>query len=95
MRIHWLKRASRNLLELELYIAQENPRAAIQVSLKILEAIELLREQPALGRCGRVFGVRELVIVGTPYIVPYRVKKDCIYILRVFHGAMRWPMNLD
>jgi len=27
----------------------------------------------------------------TPYIVPYRIKGNLVEILRVFHGARRWP----
>jgi toxin ParE1/3/4 len=43
------------------------------------------------GRPGRWPGTRELIIPGTPYIVPYRVKGPVVEILRVFHGARRWP----
>jgi toxin ParE1/3/4 len=46
---------------------------------------------PHRGRPGRWPGTRELVIPRTPYIVPYRVQGDLIEILRVFHGARRWP----
>jgi toxin ParE1/3/4 len=38
-----------------------------------------------------VTGTRELVVTGTPYIVPYRVQDGEIQILRVYHGARRWP----
>ncbi|HCU24030.1 MAG TPA: type II toxin-antitoxin system mRNA interferase toxin, RelE/StbE family, partial [Deltaproteobacteria bacterium] len=38
-------------------------------------------------------GTRELIIVGTSYLVPYRVKKDRIEILAVMHGSRRWPEN--
>ena len=44
-----------------------------------------------MGRPGRVPGTRELVIPGTPYIVPYRVQGEAIQILRVYHSARRWP----
>ena len=54
-------------------------------------AVELLATHPASGRIGRVPGTRELVITGTPYIVPYRVRGDAVEILRVFHGARKWP----
>jgi len=32
-----------------------------------------------------------LVVSGTPYIVPYRVRGEVLEVLRVLHGAMRWP----
>jgi toxin ParE1/3/4 len=43
-----------------------------------------------MGRPGRVQGTRERIITGTPYIVVYRVRHE-VEILRVLHGAMRWP----
>jgi plasmid stabilization system protein ParE len=41
-----------------------------------------------------VTGTRELVIVGTPYIAAYQLSTDTIRILRVLHGAQRWPDDL-
>ena len=58
----------------------------------ILNTIErTLTENPELGRPGRVPGTRELVVLHTPYIIPYRVREDVVEILRIFHGARRWP----
>ena len=47
-----------------------------------------------LGRTGRVAGTRELVIPGTPYIVPDRVKGDVVQIITILHGAQQWPDRL-
>jgi toxin ParE1/3/4 len=91
VQIQWTKGASRNLKQVEEYIAQDNPRAAVDTVLKIIKAVELLVHQPAMGRVGRMVDTRELIVSGTPYIVPYRVKEGKIQILRVLHGAMRWP----
>jgi toxin ParE1/3/4 len=46
-----------------------------------------------MGRPGRVTGTRELVVDGTPYILPYRVRNRVVQILRVLHGARRWPQR--
>jgi toxin ParE1/3/4 len=89
--IRWTKGAKQNLKQVEDYIAQDNPRAAIDTVLKIVKSIEALADHPAMGKAGRIFNTRELIIGGTPYIVPYRVKEGHIEILRVLHGAMRWP----
>ena len=56
--------------------------------------VELLAQHPALGRPGRVEGTRELVVPDTPYLVPYRVRGHAVEILRVFHGARKWPKKL-
>ena len=94
MRVRWLRRALRNLEEEADYIARDDPQAAAQVVERIATSVDLLASQPALGRTGRVPGTRELIITGTPYIVPYRVREDTVEILRVFHGARRWPEKL-
>jgi hypothetical protein len=47
---------------------------------------------------GRVKGTRELVVVRTPYIVAYRIRKDEILILRILHGArsgLRWTAAVE
>ncbi len=40
-----------------------------------------------MGRQGRVANTRELVVLGTPYIVAYVVLPDGVKLLRVLHGA--------
>jgi toxin ParE1/3/4 len=88
----WSPEAIADLAALRAYIAQDDPAAAQRIALHILHNVEaLLPNHPGMGRPGRVPGTRELVIPKTPFIVPYRVEGDRIQILRVFHGARRWP----
>jgi len=59
---------------------------------RIVDLVEnQLTRMPDSGRPGRVPQTRELVIVGSPYFVPYRVLRDRLEIPRVIHGARRWP----
>ncbi|CAM5279242.1 MAG: type II toxin-antitoxin system RelE/ParE family toxin [Xanthobacteraceae bacterium] len=76
------------------HIEAENPRAAIAVDERIAAAARLLLDFPESGRPGRVAGTRELVVIGTPYIAAYVVMPDTVRILRVLHGAQRWPDEL-
>lgn len=39
-------------------------------------------------------GTRELVVPGTPFIVPYRVIQNRIEIIRVLHTSQLWPAQL-
>jgi toxin ParE1/3/4 len=94
LRIKWLRQALLDLDEVETYVAQENPLAAVEVVLKIIKTISLLSQQPGLGRVGRIPGTKELVVPSTPYIVPYRVKDNFVQILRVYHSARKWPTRL-
>ena len=91
MEIHWLDRAMDELNAIHDFIAADNPTAAHLTSQKIDAAVDLLAEQPSLGRPGRVPQTRELVVPGTPYLVAYSVVVDVITILSVQHGARRWP----
>ena len=91
MRVKWLRTALRNLDDEATYIATDDPAAARQVVERVLTAVATLEEQPALGRPGRVPGTRELVVLKTRYVVPYRVRGDAIEILRVFHTSRRLP----
>ena len=90
-RICWLRTALKNLDEEAEYIARDNPQAAESLVKRVLDAVDMLGEHPAIGRPGRVSGIRELIIADTPYTVPYRVKGKTVEILRVFHGSRRWP----
>ena len=91
MRVRWLKRALINLDEEADYIARDNPQAAARMVARIAASVDRLANHPASGRSGRVPGTRELVVSGTPYVVPYRVRGETVEILRVFHGARKWP----
>jgi len=51
----------------------------------------MLADHPGIGRPGRVDGTRELVIPGLPYVIAYLHRGDTVTVLRVLHGAMRWP----
>jgi toxin ParE1/3/4 len=89
----WTKLALQDLQHVRNYIEEDRPDAADAVMQKIAKAVENLLLHQNLGRPGRVKGTRELIVVGTPFLVPYRVKKERIEILAVIHGARRWPEN--
>jgi toxin ParE1/3/4 len=91
MELRWLEDALADITEIHRYIAADDPRAAARVVARIQAAIRSLTEVPHRGRPGRWPATRELIIPGTPYIVPYRVQGELVEILRVFHGARRWP----
>ena len=90
-RLVYPRRYSRRLEDIYERIAADNPDAAPRVIEQIRIAVERLQEFPMIGRPGRVEGTRELVVAGTPYIVPYRVKAEIVQIITVLHSAQRWP----
>jgi toxin ParE1/3/4 len=91
VRIEWLPEAARNLAAQLEWIAERDAWAAIDVGDAVHAAVERLVDHPAIGRPGRIPATRELVVVGTPYIVVYRIEQSVVLVLRVLHGAQRWP----
>jgi plasmid stabilization system protein ParE len=89
--IKWLRTAVKNFDDELTFIASDDPAAARLVARPILEAVALLAAQPAIGRPGRVSGTRELLVPKTRYLIPYRVRRGAIEILRVFHASRRPP----
>lgn len=91
MKIVWTEPARQDLREIFEYISNDNPNAARRLLGEIKEQALILIDNPQIGRSGRVEGTRELVLSGTNYILPYRIKGKQIQILAVFHGARKWP----
>jgi toxin ParE1/3/4 len=91
VRLKWTRAASRDLDRVEEYISRDNPIAAVDTVLQIIRHVGMLADHPGMGRPGRVDGTRELTIAGLPYIVAYIHRGDTVTVLRVLHGAMKWP----
>lgn len=94
MRLVWTGLAVQDREQIFDYIALDNPSAALAVDGALSRQLNLLKEFPEMGRSGRVKGTRELVVQGTPFIVAHQVRKDSVRILRILHGAQRWPDSL-
>ncbi len=91
LNIRWLNKALINLNHEAQYIATDSPIAAKIMVQKIRATVELLANNPSLGRPGRIVGTRELIIDNSPYIIPYRVNNRNVEILRVFHTSRKLP----
>jgi plasmid stabilization system protein ParE len=93
MKVTWGRRARRDLRELVTYIADDSVQAAEIVAARILKAAESLAKAPRSGRPGRVAGTRERVVGRTPYILAHQIVSGRVRILRVYHGARKWPAS--
>ena len=94
MKVAWSGRARRDLHDLIAYIAGDSVKGAELVAERILSAAKHLDRMPRSGRLGRVSGTRERVILRTPYILAYKIVSGRVRILRVYHGARKWPAHL-
>ncbi len=91
MQVKWLRKALQNLDDEAAHIAQDDPIAARLMVQRVMNAVDMLADQPGLGRPGRVPGTRELVVSKTRFLVPYRVHGSTVEVLRVFHTSQRLP----
>jgi toxin ParE1/3/4 len=92
--IRWTVRAVRRLDMVGAHIARDDPQAAARIVARLVSAVELLADQPAIGRVGRIEGTRELVFADIPYVVAYRVGPTAVEILTVMHTAQKWHESL-
>lgn len=94
MKAVWSRRAIQHLVSLRNFIDKESEQNAALVAKRILDSVELLQTQVDMGRPGRIPGTRELVILNTPYLIPYRVRRDRLELIAVLHGHQKWPTKL-
>ncbi|CAH1663230.1 putative toxin Y4kP [Hyphomicrobiales bacterium] len=94
MKLIWTPRAKDDLREIGHHIADFNPAAALSLARKLRLSAKVLADHPAIGRPGRVEATRELVVSGTNYILPYRVRDSRVEILAVIHTSRQWPDQL-
>ncbi|HEY6254491.1 MAG TPA: type II toxin-antitoxin system RelE/ParE family toxin [Xanthobacteraceae bacterium] len=92
MKLLWTELTLADLAALHEHISADNAAAADAMLNRIILLAETqLSRMPESGRVGRVPDTRELVVVGSPYFLPYRIVGETIQVLRVIHGARRWP----
>lgn len=94
MKLIWSPQAVADREGIYDFIDAESPQSAILVDDRIWNATLSLMRFPEIGRPGRIAGTRELVVQRTPYLVAYRIQDDRLRILRILHGAQRWPKRL-
>ncbi len=83
--LRWTRRALARLDEIAGYIGRDNPGRAASFVAELRDKLEALRAHE-LGRPGRVFGTRELVL-HSHYIAVYRVKGNEVHVLTLLHTA--------
>ena len=92
MNVRFHSRAISDLQSIHDWIAEDSPRAADDVILRIDQSISLLEEFPRIARPGLVADTRELSVPNTPYIVVYTEPDEYeIWVLRVIHARQKYP----
>jgi toxin ParE1/3/4 len=91
MHVRWTTDAADDLERICDYIAESRPESARRVAQSVIERLGTLETFPHLGRPGRVEGTREVVFPPLPFVAIYEVRDEQIIVLRILHGAQRWP----
>ena len=87
MKIVWTKESLNRLIEIEDFIAEDNPNKAIEFINFLIEKTEIIVDNPKIGRVVPEFSnpvLRELIIKN--YKIVYRINKSKIEILTVFES---------
>jgi plasmid stabilization system protein ParE len=92
MRVRWTEPAAADLTQISDYTQEHfGTTRARRTALAILNAAESLAKQSSRGRPGRRGGTRELLVPGLPFLIIYRIGDNATEILRILHGARKWP----
>jgi len=91
MRLRWTEEAASDLGRIADYLFEHAPGRAASLVREIYNAPSALLTFPHRGRLGKKEGTREFVLSPLPYIVVYQVSGEVIHIVRILHGAQKWP----
>ncbi|MDE3154284.1 MAG: type II toxin-antitoxin system RelE/ParE family toxin [Acidobacteriota bacterium] len=91
MQLRWADAAVVDLERIADYLFSNAPDRAPDLARSIYEVPEKLLSFPHRGRPGKKAGTRELVLSPLPWILVYTVRDDVVQVVRILHGAQRWP----
>ena len=92
MNVVWSNRSLRSLADIHNHISKDSEEAANRTVDGILKRGDHLAAFPRLGRVVHRYkrpGIRELV--EAPYRIVYRVRREAVEIIDVFHSAQLPP----
>lgn len=95
--VRFLSIAEEDFTEIVSYIAADNPAAAEVIANKIEKNIELLSENPKIGRIPRDEEIKNLgyrFLIVQNYLVLYKIEVKTIFIHRILHGARNYKSLL-
>ncbi len=95
--VRLLNIAEEDFTEVISFIASDNPTAADAIANKIEKNLELLSENPNLGRIPREEEIRNLgyrYLIVQNYLIFYTIEEKTIFIHRILHGDRNYKALL-
>jgi toxin ParE1/3/4 len=96
-RVLFLSIAEEDFTEIISYVAADNPSAADAIANKIEKNLELLSDNPNMGRIPREEEIRNLgyrYLIVQNYLIFYTLEKGTIFIHRILHSARNYKTLL-
>jgi toxin ParE1/3/4 len=99
MTLRFTRESLQDLDDLDIWLADRSPQGLKNVLGALKSTFRLILDNPGIGKPMRRDHVRLFVEPGYRYLIPYYLKGDVIWILRVYHpkrapldvGEMRLP----
>lgn len=99
MALRFTREAFQDLEDMDSYLSDRSPQGLRNVLDALKETFLLIERNPGIGKPTRRERVRTFVEARYRYLVPYYVKDEDVWILRVYHpkrspldvGEMRLP----
>lgn len=91
MKLKWSRRALADQRQIIDFYAEIDARLALDMLNRVDAAVDKLLDFPEMGRPGRVSGTREWPIKKSPFVAVYIAGSKEVRVLRVLHGATKWP----
>ena len=95
--VRLLKVAEEDFTEIISFVASDNPTAGNVIANKIEKNLELLSENPNLGRIPREEEIRNLgyrYLIVQNYLIFYTIEERTIFIHRILHSARNYKTLL-
>ncbi|MHB8339225.1 MAG: type II toxin-antitoxin system RelE/ParE family toxin [Ignavibacteriaceae bacterium] len=95
--VRLLSIAEEDFTEIISFIAADNPTSADAIANKIEKNLELLSDNPNLGRIPREEEIRNLgyrYLIVQNYLIFYTIEEKTIFVYRILHGARNYKTLL-
>lgn len=88
MKIRRLPQAIRDVDEIWLYVARDDPVAATRLVERLVSSVARLADYPESGTARPEIGAGAMSVTVGSYLVLYRVGPESVDIVRVVHAAI-------
>ena len=94
MKLRFSRDALIDIDELKSWLKPLAPNGYSSVIKRVTATIRVLNQYPESGRATALAGVREVIEPKYGFVIPYTVRDETIWILRVY-SSRRYPLNYN